>query len=672
MKLPALKSSTLRKLLPGLYVATLLAFTWMVYSPGFSGSFLFDDFSSLSQLGNYGTIDNPESLWLYLLGNFSGPTGRPVSMLSFLLDARDWPTDPEPFKRTNILIHLLNSLVLFALIRKLTLALKHDFTTATSVALLATALWLLHPLWVSTTLYAVQRMAQLSTLFTLLGLWLYTSTRLKYPPTLTIKMLIGTGLAVGLMGMLAVLSKENGALLPLLVITVEMTVLKVNDQNNGLIGSRWFRHWRLLLLGLPTLLLIGYLAMQLRPLLEGNPGIRNFTPLERLLTQGRILWEYLFHLILPRPNTGGLFNDDIIVSTSLFHPWYTIVAWGTWLAIMIWALFNRTKHPAMALAILFFLCGHLLESSFIQLELYFEHRNYLPAALLGFPVALWWITRPIKGLAQYLPPLGILMVFALITGIRANLWGQPFLQAISWAQINPESPRTQIYLADKWRQTNNLKEAERLNAKAITLSPHDIPTLGQKVGLDCQLNNDTDQSIRTMIEALAKKTEISAVDRHHLAKLLDFLISKSCGNSSNPENILAIIRTIQDSNHGQNSKSLAALLAQRMGIVMLQQGKPREALEEFYHSTNLTPIPGMVLKNAALLATYAAYEEALEYLETADLQENIPHSWSIIRLRQLYTANSGYYQREKSHLREQITKDALILSQQQPASKAKK
>jgi tetratricopeptide (TPR) repeat protein len=623
--------------------------------PGFSGGFLFDDFSNLNQLGSFGTVDNWESLWLYLLNNASGPTGRPLSMLSFLLDARSWPADPGPFKHTNTLLHLLNGLLLFLLIQKLARALDHP--AATPVALLAMALWLLHPLWVSTTLYAVQRMAQLSTLFVLLGLWLYTRARLKYPPTLSIGLLVNTGLAIGGMGLLAVLSKENGVLLPLLVICIEITVLKVYDRQRGLIPGRGFRYWRLFLLGLPCLLLAGYLVTQLQPLIEGNPGIRDFTPGERLLTQGRILWEYLFHLILPRPYTGGLFNDDIIVSTGLFSPWYTAVAWGAWLMVLVWAVRNRTQRPGAALAILFFCAGHLLESGFIQLELYFEHRSYLPAALLGFPVALWWLSRPVETPLRYLIPLGLLLTLALLTGMRADLWGRPFQQALNWAQINPESPRAQIYLAEQWRKTNNLAAAARLNSAALSLAPGHLPGWVQKVALDCQSGNRSDQSIQQIVQLISKKTKVSAVDRHHLAKMVDFLLAQTCGENSNPENILATLRTLAETKNGQENNSLGALLAQRMGITLLLQDKPQQALEKFRHSTRLTPIPGMVLKNTALLATHEAYAEALEYLDTTDPQQNAPQGWGIPRLRQLYTTNTGYYQRERARLREQLIKD---------------
>jgi tetratricopeptide (TPR) repeat protein len=666
VKFNALTAPAWRRSLTGLFLVALLALTWLAYTPGFSGGFLFDDFSNLPQLGNYGTIDNWESLWLYLLNNASGPSGRPLSMLSFLLDARDWPADPASFKHTNTVLHLLNGLLLFLLIRKLARALDHP--AATTAALLAMALWLLHPLWVSTTLYAVQRMAQLSTLFVLLGLWLYTRTRLRHPPRLCTKTLFGTGAAIGLMGLLAVLSKENGALLPLLALTLEITVLKAHDQNRGLIPSRGFRRWRLLLLGLPCLLLVGYLATHLQPLLQNNPGIRDFTPGERWLTQGRILWDYFFHLLLPRPYTGGLFNDDIIISTGLFSPWHTVLAWGAWIAVLAWAIRNRTKRPAAALAILFFAAGHLLESSFIQLELYFEHRNYLPAALLGFPLALWWLRRPIKSPLRYLLPVGLLLILTLLTGMRAALWGQPFQQALNWAQTNPHSPRAHIYLAEQWRKTHNLAEAERLNAKALALAPDHLPGWAQRTALDCQLGKNADHSIRQVVRLITTKTEVGGVERHHLAKTVDFLLVQTCGDSSRPDNILDILQTLAASKHGQQDNALGALLAQRMGIILLHMERPEQALEKFRLSTRLTPKPGMVLKNAALLATHKAYPQALVYLDTTDLQENMPHGWSISRLQQLYTSNSGYYRREKARLREQIAKDALAAEEQQPTT----
>ncbi|MGC8509224.1 MAG: hypothetical protein ACP5NM_13325, partial [Thiomonas sp.] len=46
-----------RRALPLLALAALLLLTWLVYWPGRTGSFLFDDFSNLATLGDYGRID---------------------------------------------------------------------------------------------------------------------------------------------------------------------------------------------------------------------------------------------------------------------------------------------------------------------------------------------------------------------------------------------------------------------------------------------------------------------------------------------------------------------------------------------------------------------------------------------------------------------------------------
>ena len=43
--------------------------------------------------------------------------GRPVSLMSFTLDGQNWPTDPYPFRITNLLLHLANGLLIFLLAR---------------------------------------------------------------------------------------------------------------------------------------------------------------------------------------------------------------------------------------------------------------------------------------------------------------------------------------------------------------------------------------------------------------------------------------------------------------------------------------------------------------------------------------------------------------------------
>ena len=145
------------------------AATCWAYAAGLQGGFLFDDWVNLNALGATGPVDNWPTLLRYISSGAADPTGRPLALLSFLIDARDWPADPAPFLRTNLVLHLVNGVLLFALLRLLgTAAPSRAGDTArdaTGPALLGAAAWMLHPLFVSTTLYVVQREAMLSTLF---------------------------------------------------------------------------------------------------------------------------------------------------------------------------------------------------------------------------------------------------------------------------------------------------------------------------------------------------------------------------------------------------------------------------------------------------------------------------------------------------------------------------
>src|SRR5258705_13200466 len=89
-------------------LGALLMLAGGVYLPGLGGGFLFDDFVNLDALGSHGRIDTWPRFWIYLTSGTADPLGRPLALLSFLLDARDWPASAAPFLRTNVLLHLLN------------------------------------------------------------------------------------------------------------------------------------------------------------------------------------------------------------------------------------------------------------------------------------------------------------------------------------------------------------------------------------------------------------------------------------------------------------------------------------------------------------------------------------------------------------------------------------
>ena len=204
--------------------AAVIVVAVLAYWPGLGGPFLMDDFGTIAKLGDYGGVTDWETLKLFVFGRDTGALGRPVSMLSFLIDANNWPADSWPFKRTNLVIHLFNGMLLGVVVTQILRVLEAEDSDIRWVALVVAAIWILHPFLVSTTLYVVQRMAQLSTLFIFAGLAVYLYGRSLLAVNATRAYLV-MSLAVGGFTVLATLAKENGALLPVLVGVIEVTVM---------------------------------------------------------------------------------------------------------------------------------------------------------------------------------------------------------------------------------------------------------------------------------------------------------------------------------------------------------------------------------------------------------------------------------------------------------------
>lgn len=422
--------------------------TWIALIPGLSGSFLFDDAPNLEKLGSLGPISNWELFRVFVFGGGAGPLGRPISLASFLINANDWPADPASFKYTNILIHLLIGVILFSTIRKLMYSIGRSAIESDWVALLATALWLLNPFLVSTTLYVVQRMTQLCTLFSILGIFVYLQGRLWLPT----KRLFGYStitLGICLTTLLAAYSKENGILLPTLILVIEFSLRdhwKTRSPN-------W--RWQALFLGIPTITILIYIISFL-PSATKPLATRDFTVAQRLLTEPRILLEYLFYLLVPHIQSRGLYQDGITLSTGLFSPWTTFIAIASITGLVISGWLARRKWPIFSLSMLFFFAGHLLESTTPPLELYFEHRNYLPAIFLFLPIAssiekLWKKKKPLLALSI---ALIFFSSYTFATWQCSRLWGDFDKLMLVWAEMNPRSPRAQNSAVQTWVRLN--------------------------------------------------------------------------------------------------------------------------------------------------------------------------------------------------------------------------
>lgn len=432
----------------------ILVVTVVCYLPGLTGHFIFDDGANI-RINPYLHIDRLDfsAIWQAAFSGEAGPLKRPISMASFAVNYYLSGMDAYYFKLTNLGIHLINGVLIFFFTRLLLgLHLRvrgvTDDKSVVWMAMAVAAIWLLHPFNLTGVLYVVQRMTSLAALFTLAGLTLYLHGRKKLLDGKR-SGLVAITAAILVFTPLAALCKESGALLPLFMLVIEATLLRWNTPD------RRSRRVLILMVGLPIVipLLLGifYLLGKPGPMLAGGYSWRDFSLVERLMTEARVLWFYLHMIVLPSMGKMGLHHDDFLISKSLLSPWTTLPAIAGLLLLATGAFVARNKQPLITFGITFFFAGHALESTIIPLELVFEHRNYLPMLGILLPLAYYALHPGLNVSSVRMRRIAFLMLlvlFGALTATRAQQWGDTFIMRTLEVERHPRSVRAHTDLAN--------------------------------------------------------------------------------------------------------------------------------------------------------------------------------------------------------------------------------
>ncbi len=606
-----------------LLVAVLFAAGW-AYSQGLSGGWFYDDYPNLAGL------DDVDDVWTgldFVLSGEAGPTGRPLSLLTFLPQAESWPDDPAPFLAVNIAIHLFNGLLVFVLSWLIGHWLRPNAASNRWLALAVAAIWTASPFLASASLLVIQRMTLLAGTFTFAGLILYLGGRLQYEarPRLGLILMVG-GIAGGTL--LGVLAKENGALLPVLALALEAILLQRHPPPTNTRASQ-LRPWLAILLVVPTALILGYLVW--RGLGAHGFANRPFSVGERLMTQSIVLWEYVRYLLAPIQSAVTPFMDDQPISHSLTEPLTTLWAILGWIAVLTAAWLGR-RHTAIPLfAVCFFLAGHLIESSVIALELYFAHRNYVPA--FGLYFALAWFAIKSRSLqpARRALAIGLVAYWGLMTAIMtdvASTWGNPVRASTHWYEQAPKSARAAQLRAAVLKDQGNETAAALVVSAIRSHLPDNLPLHIQSL-LQCVGKEEHYASILREVEhELLHRERIDAHAVFSIHQLAQASITGECMHQK-PERILPLVRAaaVGDRIPSANSQArlayakaeLARAMGDRNGVIM--------ALEE---ALQAQPTHYTANRLAFQLVTDGQSEQARQLLR--ELLDQPPDNWIRARL----------------------------------------
>ncbi|HEY4127807.1 MAG TPA: hypothetical protein VGN70_07140 [Gammaproteobacteria bacterium] len=511
-----------------------------VYLPSLPGEFLFDDIGSIVQNSAVHIRDlGFTSLSQAALSSPSGDLARPLSMLSFALDYYFFGLSPFAFRLTGIVIHVSCGAVLCLVAREMLIAysdVRHADLTRREIGWLSLGigvLWCVHPLDLTAVLYIVQRETCLAALFSGLGLLAYLHGRRRQREGRDGRWLIW--LCTPLAMLAGLLCKENAALLPVFLLIFEFCLLGFKSRDGKL--DRGVLAFFSVFLLLPGLALLTLIVLRPGALFWGY-SVRDYTPVQRVLSESRILLDYLRWAALPDLQQLALFHDDIVPSRGLLTPWTTLPSCIVIAALLSAGVLLRRRLPLLSLGILWFFAGHLIESTVLPLELVFEHRNYLPLFGLIFGIAgtLYMLARG-QGEARLVAALIVIGIAAMsvATAVRATGWSTELDFARSETQHHPDSPRALAEL--EWAYLNYIVSTHdtSLVPKAIAAAERskraDAYSINQDVSLAYMFTELGDMpQARTYLVASAADAgtaHISATLQFSLQTLIQMAVPKN-------------------------------------------------------------------------------------------------------------------------------------------------
>ncbi len=359
--------------------------------------------------------------------------GRPVFMLSLYANYRLFGMDASWFRVCNVILLAGAGVALAWLILVvLEIPTLHVPTSAVHKRMVSLAMGLLfvvHPLQTFVVLYVWQRAAMMACLFYFASLGVYLGARSGRFVNHT-----RAYVAVGALFLAAMLSKENPAGFPLVLLIAELTLLGQS------VGEAVKRVPRIILVTLPPLLVFVLCVHALHaPASDTPPSVMERmheyyqmsgqTPIQVVLTQCRIFPEYLRMVVAPFAGPIELIRAETI-STSLWDPPGTLIRCAGTLVMIVAGLVLIRRAPVVSFGLLFFVAALLPESVFMPKYIFFAYRPILsmagPLLILG-----WAAVRLLRDAGL---PLRVTAAAVLVL-VSCGLGLQTIDQARKWNPI---------------------------------------------------------------------------------------------------------------------------------------------------------------------------------------------------------------------------------------------
>ena len=596
---PEANLSACRKNVFAFVVLSIIILT--IYSNTFHASWHFDDEKILKNqslhLSTFTWNDIKKTFFAHT--QKTGALYRPIACFSLALNYHFSKDKVLSYHLVNLIIHYITAVFLFLFIYT-TLSLPlietkyRDYSF--SIALLASLFWASNPIQTQAVTYIIQRMASMAGMFYIISMYFYLKGRKAGIPR---KKIIFFSLCA-IAGLLAMGSKENAFMLPASIYLFDLFLIQ------GLTKEALKKNVKPASLLIFLIICIGitYYFLSDKDLsILSLYRQRAFSLRERLLSEPGIILFYLSLIFYPVPTRLSI-DHDVTISNTLLNPPTTLFSILFIVGILFLAFYLSRRRPFIAFGILFFFLNHIIESSFLPLELIFEHRNYIPSMFLFVPAVILLVAA----IKYYLfrKPIQIVMITFIIclivaqghsTFIRNALWKT---EESLWMAATEKAP-------DLWRPWHNLGKY-----------------YGEK--------NMHKEALAHYLTALTKKITINPLDKHLTFHNIGVEYHKMGEKDKAFLNYLKAERIYPFLPKMHNNK----------GVILAEKGYIEEAIHEFSDAIRYNKNLHEAYSNLGfLLLKIGRIEEAIEQLETA-LKLKPDDTSTLLRLGYAYRKKGLY------------------------------
>ena len=514
--------------------------------------------------------------WIYAWTTHDCFNWHPLTWLSLELDASLWGGKPAGFHATNLILHALNSILVFVVLFQLTTSLNRSACVA--------AFFAVHPLHVESVAWISERKDVLSTLFLLLTILAYVSYAIRLNRTryFLVLALLTSGL----------LAKPMLVTLPILLLLLDMWPMnRVEWIENGIANPRFPRRspWVLLLEKVP-LLGVAFVA----GLITLNAQRGSYQVLQDVELPARIanmfsayFW-YLRKTIIPTNLTVIYPHPESEFSWSLVGAGILVTV-----GISLWSLWRRRVATHLLVGWFWFVISLLPVIGLIQVgaQAYADRYSYIPH--IGLFIAMTWEVHAWMANAKTPRIIGAMIVMTalvtcgILTHSQVGYWKNQETLFTHALEATPDNIIAHYMMAQLWKSRGDVTRAaehfeQAFRSKRMQMASPDgyvawgecLSDLGRlaeaedKYQQALKLNSNYEFALQQMVTLLQKQ------GRH--SEALPYVARYEKSRNANQ------LRNVKKNPYSASSQLF-------LGIEQSRRGNVRQAMLHFENAVRVAP-----------------------------------------------------------------------------------